>query len=52
MSKDMTDIKHKRRIEALRERLKVKEVIHAEEIEQAKAESSREVKRVPPRFIT
>ena len=46
MSKDMTDIRHKRHIEALRERLKVKEVIHAEEVEQAKVESSREIKRV------
>jgi len=46
LSKDMTDIKQKRHLEALRQKLKVKQVIHEEELEQRGFEQLRELRRV------
>jgi len=46
MSKDMTDIKHKRRIEALRELVRVKDVIHQDELERRELKQMSELRSV------
>jgi len=46
LSKDMTDIKHKRHLEVLREKLKVRDVIHQEETERLEFTHKAEALRI------
>jgi len=45
LNKDMTDIKHKRHIESLRQKLRVGDMLHQEEVEKLELEHMSEKRR-------
>jgi len=52
LSRDMTDIKDKRHLEAIRQKLKAKDIIHQEEMEQKDLEKLREARSVKRETIS